>query len=273
MTVSPTARSARDAIVKAVFQGIFLDIVVRCNKSVRGNSTGSGGNGRVGVLDIFGFERMQFNSLEQLCINYTNEKLHQTFINEVFETEKRIFRDEGLDPGEIAFTDNAMVLEMISGHNPHDGVVAAGVASPRPVRDKKKRSLFGLLDDACKNEKNEGSHYCASVVKQWTDAAGKPKCDANGPLFIAPKFNNKEGRPEEFTVIHFAGPVVYGTTVVDKQKFSPPSQWQRGVTLDKTGQPTAGTIESFLDKNKDRVPTSLLELFATEATNELYKQV
>jgi hypothetical protein len=60
---------------------IFTDIVERCNTSVYGESDRK--FGRVGVLDIFGFERMQFNSLEQLCINYTNEKLHQTFINEV----------------------------------------------------------------------------------------------------------------------------------------------------------------------------------------------
>eukprot|EP01051_Picozoa_sp_SAG22_P001532 SAG22_NODE_61_length_23387_cov_34.380582_20_plen_444_part_00 len=323
---SPTkARSARDAIVKSVFQAIFLDIVARCNQSVRGDAKagagGGSGNGRVGVLDIFGFERMQFNSLEQLCINYTNEKLHQvsskarsfccaptvflsktvpflavllhqTFINEVFETEKRIFRDEGLDPGAIEFTDNAMVLEMISGeeapppvllpfhlplqpslaavlcpsfpcdsfhcphigprlgvachpkgHNPHDGPAPpSGQASPKPVRDKKRKSLFGLLDDAGKKESNEGSHYCDSVVKKWDGAK-----DANGPLFVKPKFNNKEGRPEEFTVIHFAGPVVYGTTNVDKTKFLPPSQWgspRAGVALDKAGQPVAGACLS-----------------------------
>ena len=75
-----TAMSSRDAFCKATFEAVFVDIVQRCNTSVAGQKHMA--RGKVGVLDIFGFERMQFNSLEQICINYTNEKLHQTFINE-----------------------------------------------------------------------------------------------------------------------------------------------------------------------------------------------
>ena len=76
------AMSARDSLCKLIFDSVFLDVVSHCNNSVVGKAKISS-NKKIGVLDIFGFERMQHNSLEQLCINYTNEKLHQTFINEV----------------------------------------------------------------------------------------------------------------------------------------------------------------------------------------------
>ena len=247
------AMSSRDAICKSVFQTIFHDIVERCNQSVAGDKDKA--VGKVGVLDIFGFERMQFNSLEQICINYTNEKLHQTFINEVFESEKKVYRDEGLDPGAINFTDNAKVLEMVTGCNPHDISGRTG-ATQAEIKKKMKNSLFGILDDVCKQEKNTGVTYCERVMKEWTGAE-----DANGPLFEKPRFG-----AEEFSVVHFAGPVKYGTTEVDKVKFLPPSMWAKNGIDEKCPQ-----IASFLTKNKDKVPQSLLDFFAEKATNEYYQ--
>ena len=62
--------------------------VVGCvNDSIKG-SDGSSKLSYIGLLDIFGFEVFKFNSFEQLCINFTNEKLQQFFLMSVFRAEE-----------------------------------------------------------------------------------------------------------------------------------------------------------------------------------------
>ena len=48
------------------------------------------------MLDIFGFEIFQTNSFEQLCINFTNERLQAKFNAHTFTSEESLYVDEGV---------------------------------------------------------------------------------------------------------------------------------------------------------------------------------
>ena len=76
------AAAARDALAKAVYDRIFRWIVNRINQLLAPTIEEMEDETEIGILDIFGFEKFEANSFEQLCINLANEQL-QFFFNEV----------------------------------------------------------------------------------------------------------------------------------------------------------------------------------------------
>jgi len=69
---------------------------MKLNHQLAPNINGEDPNKKyIGLLDIFGFECFKSNSLEQMCINFTNEKLQQLYIGDVFVAEKNEFIKEG----------------------------------------------------------------------------------------------------------------------------------------------------------------------------------
>jgi myosin-1 len=61
-------RSRRNALLMELYESVFEWIIARMNSRLSPPRKGLW----VGLLDIFGFEVFENNSLEQLCINYAN---------------------------------------------------------------------------------------------------------------------------------------------------------------------------------------------------------
>ncbi|OQR96393.1 myosin, partial [Thraustotheca clavata] len=74
------AEEARDAMARSIYGYLFDWIVCKVNLCIGGREFKSTDR-FIGVLDIFGFESFEFNSFEQLCINYANERLQYHFID------------------------------------------------------------------------------------------------------------------------------------------------------------------------------------------------
>ncbi|XP_018864718.1 myosin-7 [Parus major] len=93
------------ALAKAVYEKMFNWMVMRINNSLE---TKQPRQYFIGVLDIAGFEIFDFNSFEQLCINFTNEKLQQFFNHHMFVLEQEEYKKEGI---EWEFIDFGMDLQ------------------------------------------------------------------------------------------------------------------------------------------------------------------
>jgi len=112
-------RLAIDALAKGIYERGFGNLVDRINKQLDRSGSGMDDTYFIGVLDIAGFEIFEENSFEQLCINYTNEKLQQFFNHHMFVLEQEEYAREQIEWKFIDFgKDLQPTIELIEVTNP-----------------------------------------------------------------------------------------------------------------------------------------------------------
>lgn len=93
---SKDAKNARfilNSLSRILYEKLFAHIVDQINLSLNYQNNSDNAN-HIGLLDIAGFEIFKDNSFEQLCINYTNEKLQQFFNHHMFILEQNEYVKE-----------------------------------------------------------------------------------------------------------------------------------------------------------------------------------
>ncbi|XP_040293918.1 myosin-3 [Bufo bufo] len=164
-----------NALSKSVYEKLFTWMVTRINEQL---DTKLPRQHFIGVLDIAGFEIFEFNSLEQLCINFTNEKLQQFFNHHMFVLEQEEYKKEGIEWTFIDFgMDLAACIELI----------------------EKPMGIFSILEEECMFPKATDTSFKNKLYDQHLGKSSN---------FQKPKV--AKGKAEaHFSLIHYAGTVDY----------------------------------------------------------------
>ncbi|KAJ6657880.1 hypothetical protein lerEdw1_001800 [Lerista edwardsae] len=103
----------RDCLAKVVYANVFDWLVKVINGNIYADP--SEWSNFIGLLDVYGFESFPENHLEQLCINYANEKLQQHFVAHFLKAQQEEYATEGLEWSFVSYQDNQSCLDAIEG--------------------------------------------------------------------------------------------------------------------------------------------------------------
>uniref|UniRef100_A0AAQ4P7R5 Myosin heavy chain 10 n=1 Tax=Gasterosteus aculeatus aculeatus TaxID=481459 RepID=A0AAQ4P7R5_GASAC len=167
---------AVEALAKATYERLFRWLVHRINKAL--DRTKRQGASFIGILDIAGFEIFELNSFEQLCINYTNEKLQQLFNHTMFILEQEEYQREGIEWSFIDFgLDLQPCIDLIERPTNPPGILA-------------------LLDEECWFPKATDKTFIDKVLQE----------QGTHTKFQRPRQLKDKA---DFCIIHYAGKVDY----------------------------------------------------------------
>ncbi|KAN0065099.1 class II myosin [Thecaphora frezii] len=222
------------ALSKTMYEKAFGWLVDRINKALDRPTSKST---FIGVLDIAGFEIFEVNSFEQLCINYTNEKLQQFFNHHMFVLEQEEYARENIEWDFVNFgLDLQPTIDLIESATP------IGVLS--------------CLDEECIMPKATDLTFTEKLNRIWAtnkdgsakDAAGAAAAAEKGVAHGSTKYAPARFA-QGFTIKHYAGDVEYRT-----------DGW-----LDKNKDPLNDNLTRVMSESTDRFIASL---FAEYAEND-----
>lgn len=172
-------RLAIDALSKGIYERSFGDLVSRINKQLDRTGMGLDDSHFIGVLDIAGFEIFEENSFEQLCINYTNEKLQQFFNHHMFVLEQEEYAREQIEWKFIDF-----------GHDLQPTIDL--IELPNPI------GIFSCLDEDSVMPKATDKSFTEKLHSLWDRKTTKYR-----PA--------RPGHGHGFILTHYAAEVEYST--------------------------------------------------------------
>ncbi|XP_030874150.1 unconventional myosin-XIX isoform X4 [Leptonychotes weddellii] len=182
----------RDCVAKLVYARLFDWLVSVINSSICADP--DSWTTFIGLLDVYGFESFPNNSLEQLCINYANEKLQQHFVTHYLRAQQEEYAVEGLEWSFVNYQDNQPCLDLLEGS---------------PI------SICSLINEECRLNRPSSAAQLQTRIE--SALAGSPCLG-----------HNKLSREPSFIVVHYAGPVQYHTAgLVEKNKDPVPPELTR----------------------------------------------
>ncbi|KAG0327731.1 hypothetical protein BGZ99_006992 [Dissophora globulifera] len=168
------AEQQRDELAQALYSLLFSWIVEYFNVKLCHETPAN----FIGVVDMFGFQQYTSNGLDQFCVNYANERLHQFFLNQVFEASHADFELEGITSiPRIHYFDNSACLQML-GQNSEDGLIGIMSSQSRHISRKTDTTMLEAFT------KQYARHDSLTVTR------------------------NMNSHPS-FTIQHFLSPVTY----------------------------------------------------------------
>lgn len=172
---------ARDALAKAVYDRLFSWLVDNINKNLQSGTQRN--NNVMGILDIYGFEVLEKNSFEQLCINFCNEKLQQLFIDLTLKSEQEEYLKEGIEWQNVEYFDNKVICDLIE--EKHKGIISLMDEECLRPGEPSDTTLIAKMHTSFRHHKHYISHQKADIQLQKV-----------------------MGR-DEFRLLHYAGDVTY----------------------------------------------------------------